>query len=83
MKKIAFIFLVTYFSFLSCEKTINEGILIEKSFTPALTYGPYGPPFDEYMFKIRIKESHKTQKIHVSKQIYDHYDIGDMFPTME
>ena len=65
---------------LSCG-TISEGIVIEKRYIPALTYGPYGPPWDEYILVIEGEIDSKmiTENVNVSKQCYDSIDIGDYY----
>ncbi|MEN8116879.1 MAG: hypothetical protein ABFS16_07865 [Bacteroidota bacterium] len=80
MKKTAFLLLIILFSLCSCSK-LYEGIVVEKRYTPALTYGQYGPPFDEYMLKIEgdMNSKIKTKKVYVSKQTYDSIEVGDIY----
>ena len=80
MKKTAFLLLILLFSSCCCTKPMNEGIVVEKRYTPALTYGQYGPPYDEYMLRI---EGDKKKKVYVSKQTYDSIEIGDIYPIIK
>ena len=80
MKKTAFLLLILSFSLCLCTKPLYEGVVIEKRYTPALTYGQYGPPYDEYMLRI---EGDKTKKVYVSKQTYDSIEVGDIYPIIE
>jgi len=80
MKKTAFLLLILLFSLCCCTKPMNDGIVLEKRYTPALTYGQYGPPYDEYMLRI---EGDKTKKICVSKQTYDSIEVGDIYLIIE
>jgi hypothetical protein len=56
---------------------LEEGVVVEKRYTAALTYGQYGPPYDEYM--LRIEGGMKTKKVYVSKQTYDSVEVGDIY----
>ena len=61
--------------------TLSEGIVIEKLFTPALYYGPYGPPYNEYLLVVEGERNSKmiTEKVYVSKSCYDSIEIGDIY----
>ncbi len=80
MKKSVVLLLITFFSLFACG-TISEGIVIEKRFTPALTYGPYGPPRDEYLLMVEGEMNSKiiTEKVYVSRSCYDSIEIGDIY----
>lgn len=80
MKKSIILLLITFISLFSCG-TINEGMVIEKRFTPALTYGPYGPPYNEYLLVVEgeLKSKMITEKVYVSKSCYDSIEIGDIY----
>lgn len=80
MNKSVIFLLIAFFSLFACE-TINEGIVIEKRFTPALTYGPYGPPRDEYLLMVEGELNSKmiTEKVYVSKSCYESIEIGDIY----
>ncbi|MEN8194591.1 MAG: hypothetical protein ABFS12_17355 [Bacteroidota bacterium] len=80
MKKTIFLLLIALFSLFSCG-TISEGIVIEKRYTPALYYGPYGPPYDEYLLVVEGEMNSKmiTEKVYVLKSCYDSIEIGDPY----
>ncbi len=83
MKKKAFLFLVSLLCLGSCTKELHDGIVIEKRYTPALTYGPYGPPYDEYMLKLELTPNSKKRKVYVTKQIFEGIDVGDMYTIIQ
>ncbi|MEN8228120.1 MAG: hypothetical protein ABFS38_08200 [Bacteroidota bacterium] len=80
MKKSKLLLLIALFSLISCG-TLSEGIVIEKRYTPALYYGKYGPPYDEYLLMVEGEMNSKmiTEKVNVSKTCYDSIEIGDFY----
>jgi hypothetical protein len=85
MKKTAILFLGLFIGLCSCNKLLYEGIVVEKIYTPALTYGQYGPPYDEYKLKIEAEIDSELIKstVEVSKQTFDSIDVGDIYPIIE
>ena len=80
MKKSVSLVLVAFLSLFSCS-SLSEGIVVDKRYTPSLTYGPYGPPYDEYLLMVEGEMNSKmiTVKVNVTESIYDSIEIGDLY----